>query len=218
MDADRFDDFLRALSAPRRRRSLFHLVTGLVLGGLASTAWLSESEAKKKRKGKKKRRKKNPPQSPPPPPTQCPATCPECQQCVNNQSCTPVNGGVCQNNACKVCQGGSCVNNNGITCGNSLCKECRDGQCVNKQNGTSCNNEGQCVNGACIDPPNCKGRGATCSAGTECCSQDCPTGTCAQSAEGEQCRTSRDCNPNDIAFLNFCNTSFVCQEPVVGGG
>src|SRR5688572_2289939 len=117
MDANRFDTLLRSFGASRSRRALIPLVASLVLGGTVGTRWSSETEAKGK--GKKKRRKKqgqgpsSPPPSPPPGQSQCPATCPECQQCVNGQSCTPLNGGVCQNSPCKICQGGACVSNDG---------------------------------------------------------------------------------------------------------
>jgi hypothetical protein len=199
MDANHFDILLRSFSASRPRRALIHLAAGLVLGGTAGTPWLSETEAKGK--GKKKRRKPkgqgpSTPPTPPPGPSQCPATCPECQQCVNGQSCTP--------------------RNDGLGCGNTLCKECRGGQCVNKANGTSCNGEGQCVHGACYDPQGCKGKGAECQYLIDCCSADCVNGKCAVSGVGDYCRTSRDCNVDDVAGLNFCDTSFTCREPAIG--
>jgi hypothetical protein len=123
---------------------------------------------------------------------------------------------VCQNNPCKLCRGGACVDNNGESCGNSLCKECRDGQCVYKAKGTSCNGEGQCINGACVEPPPCDGKGTECSWGLNCCSLDCVNGQCAVSGVGDYCRTSRDCNVNDVAGLNYCDTNFQCREPGIG--
>jgi hypothetical protein len=188
MDGRHFDTLIRSLGAARPRRSLAHLVAGLVLGGTVGASWLSEAEARRRGKGKRKGKKKGKGQS------QCPPSCPECQQCVNGQFCTPFNGG---------------------TCGNSLCKECQGGQCVNKQNGTSCNNTGKCVNGTCTPAPDCDPKGTSCSTGDTCCSGDCASGACAKSDPGENCITSSDCNTNPVGGLNFCNLDFKCQKPVV---
>lgn len=65
MDADRFDDLLRFLTATPSRRSVLSLAIGGVLGALG----LDDAEARKGKKGKKKnKRKKKKRTAPPPPP------------------------------------------------------------------------------------------------------------------------------------------------------
>ena len=128
----------------------------------------------------------------------CPATCPVCQACVNGQTCTPLaNDPACETNACKACQGGACVN---------------------APVGKPCDGTGKCNgSGTCAPAPNCVPRGGFCGEGEPrpCCSATCtldpgdPTGSCAQSAQGEPCITDDDCNSGMI-LLSVCGNDFTC--------
>jgi hypothetical protein len=218
MDATNFDRLTRAFSAAASRRTLLAGVTSGLLASLLPAFSPSETGARKKHKHKKRKKKIQAPQAPVP--VQCPPTCPECQQCVNGQSCTALNGAVCQNNECKACQGGVCANNNGIDCGSSFCKECQGGQCVNKQNGANCNGTGKCIDGTCAPAPTCSPKASICiKTAHNCCSGDCEgtgaTGTCGVSAEGEPCITNEDCNAS-IININFCGLDFKCHPIVIG--
>jgi hypothetical protein len=135
-------------------------------------------------------------------PAQCPPACPDCQHCVNGRTCTPAaDGATCQNNPCKVCQGGVCANTNGISCENSPCKECQDGVCVNKANDLSCESSGRCLDGTCNPRPRCSGIFADCSPQNPatCCSEVCVASSppfspfCYIGTAGKECIDDFDC-------------------------
>jgi hypothetical protein len=217
MDGEHFDRWTR--------RTFGLAVSGMAATLLGLTA--NSSDAKKKHKRKTKKKKKGAAAGPSP--VRCPASCPACQQCVNSQSCTPApNGGVCQNNACKSCQGGSCVNSDGILCEGNVCKscqggacvtrangaecgvcrECQAGNCVNKADGATCNGTGKCLNGGCTPAPNCIGAAQGCTIISDCCGGTCSDlvgGICPKSSAGERCITNADCDTG-----LSCNINFLC--------
>lgn len=105
MDARRFDDIARLLTATPTRRALVGLT------GLAGLVWLGttpEAEAKR-RKGKKKGKGKGKPQ----PSDTCTPACKECQTCTQRTCQTVADGAACSGG--KVCAGGTCVP---LRCGN----------------------------------------------------------------------------------------------------
>jgi len=123
---------------------------------------------------------------------QCPATCPECQQCIDGQTCSLASGGTCENN---------------------VCKECLKGNCVNKTPGTACPDGGKCNNGTCTPRPSCSSPGIGCIEATAqlCCSRTCSAaagGQCEPSAVSEACKTDADC---DVTLI--CSANFTCQVP-----
>ncbi len=136
MDGSQFDTLLRIVTTTRSRRGAILSV----LGGVAGLIDLGASEAKHK---KHKHKKGGSPPGSPPPGKRCPASCPDCQQCVNGQSCTP--------------------KTDGTACGNNDCKTCQSGSCVNKVDNTVCNDgAGLCGSGTCNTPPPCSPYGTQC--------------------------------------------------------
>src|SRR3954467_9022051 len=94
MDTERFDRWVRTLTAPRSRRGA---LTGLLGGGLSLLGVAGTTAKHHKKKHKKK--------------PKCPASCPVCQQCVDGRSCTfQANATPCGNLACQECRGGACTN------------------------------------------------------------------------------------------------------------
>jgi hypothetical protein len=192
MDGKRFDGLLRTATTAHSRRG----AVVAVLGGMVGLLGPTETEAKRKKHKKKKGG------SPPPPKPRCPATCPDCQQCVNGQSCTP--------------------KADGTACGNNDCKTCQSGACVNKADNTLCNDStGKCGSGTCKTPPaclpfggQCGGPGASplpcCGAGQTACvvTIPFPGGNISQcqglGAPGAPCLVDPDCLSQQCA-------GFVCR-------
>jgi hypothetical protein len=230
MDGSTFDALTRSLgTAGSRRRAL----AGLLGGALGLRGWregkdiqahdLSKKCKKKSGKQKKKCLKKAKQHSAS---HGSPCTSPggicennACKMC-QERTCVNNDGYGCENNACKVCQGGACVNNNGIGCEFNPCKVCQGGRCVNVVDNTPCNNTGKCLSGSCNPPPMCSATGAPCAGGQfgHCCSQGCTStnpgtlGSCVKSDGGERCRSDADC-----ATGLSCNASFVCQGACSAG-
>src|SRR3954471_5755763 len=119
MDTERFDRWVRTLTAPRSRRGA---LTGLLGGGLSL---LGVAGATAKHHKKKHKRKQGRDTSPPPPPLSPGPGCPTCT------------GKVCGDDGC----GGSCG-----ACG--ACTSCVGGACIPDADHTPCAT-GPCIGGTC---------------------------------------------------------------------
>jgi hypothetical protein len=190
MDAHRFDDLIRSLSAGSSRRGVVVGLTRGLLTLLPLALTRGESEAKKKKKRKRKKRKKStqsPPPSPPPPlaptpcvprcgstkpcgPDGCRGSCGSCHptepHCVNGR-CQCTSASTCPNPpAAAVCKAKACVN-----------ESCAIVNSPDGDPGTNCDGQQEvCQNGACVCVPKC-GNGTLC--GDDGCGGEC---TCADSA------------------------------------
>jgi hypothetical protein len=179
VESERFDGWVRALTARRSRRGA--LVE--LLGGGLGLAGVTAVEAKKHKKKKGGSPPASPPGSPPvaPPPStaSCPASCPVCQACVDGRSCT--------------------VQPNRTPCGNGGCRECQGGVCVSVPDETRCQGAGLCRDGLCNQPPDCLSiDSAPCGADAPCCNGTCDPidfiPTCqGQGEAGAPCHVDFDC-------------------------
>jgi hypothetical protein len=134
MYADRFDEVVRGLSAPDRRRML-----GLGLGGVLASLGLAGAEAKKKRKKKKKKCKGET--------KKCGKKCIPSSSCCSSADCG--GGATCQNGTCTPLPTCSDEVKNGsesdVDCGGS-CPRCGNGKtCAGPDDCSSA----FCANGTC---------------------------------------------------------------------
>jgi hypothetical protein len=163
MDASRFDDLLRSLSAMPSRRGIARAIAASALATpFVSLLALSDAAAKKKKRKKKNKKKrkatcsdgrKNGSESD----VDCGGSCPPC---ANGKSCTgrdDCEGGFCANGACAACatseqcgidDNGPCFceptvggpkacNQGGIPVEAESCEACPDGMRCIAENGTA---------------------------------------------------------------------------------
>jgi hypothetical protein len=177
MDATRFDLIAKRLGARATRRTLFAVLAGLGLSGMAGS--IQETEAGKKRKKCKGGKKK------------CGRKCIPKGNCCKHPDCG--DHGICTLGACgcetgyKECQG-SCIPL-GNCCAHTECpsgQQCCKGACTVV---TGCCNDVDCQLGQLCDQGQCVTGQGNCPAGANSClSGDIPCGNgcyCFQSMSGE---------------------------------
>jgi hypothetical protein len=197
MEANRFEDLLRALSADPSRRGVARTLLGLTLAGpLASLLGWPETEAKKKKR-KKKRTKKCRGGT-----RKCGKTCIPSSNCCTSDDCDA--GETCQNGSCTSsctpnCSGKECGDNGcGGSCGDcsGSNETCQGGQCVCAPGFKECN--GACIPndqccGACPGDKLCDGGECVCPADAP---NECPGNVClfgGQCCETAECPASQTC-------------------------
>jgi hypothetical protein len=138
VDAERFDDYLRALTRSNgsSRRGITRALGGITLGGSLG-AWLSLADLEAKRKNKKRKRKrkkrKNKKKNP------CTPKCAECQTCTDGACVNKPNGTACSDGACRfgACQ--ACGADGQTCCEDDTCPD--SGECGFD---TCCRQDGSC--------------------------------------------------------------------------
>lgn len=191
MNAQRFDDLLRAWSESRRSL-LWKTLPGLALGGLAAPD--AAAKVRNKKKKRKKRKEQQEPEVPPPPPPTNPPVLP----------CNVVGGEFCSGccDASAVCRSGTDDDACGI--GTAFCEACRgDQRCVHADgpathyeccvpHGGDCVAHACCSTLQCFDNRCCTPLGEACDARRECCTGDCQSGSCCLE-DGFDCLVSDEC-------------------------
>jgi hypothetical protein len=155
MDADRFDDVIRTLTASPSRRT----VLGLTLGGtLGSLLGIADADAKKKKRKKKKKCKGK---------KKCGKKCIPLTSCCTSADCGG-GGATCQNGTCacpageKNCQG-ACIPE--IDCCTNA--DCGGGDLICEDGGCVCGGGALDCSGSCCQPDDeiCKQPDAVCQSG-----------------------------------------------------
>lgn len=216
MEADRFDDIIRTLSAAPSRRIIVQAFAGLTLaGGLGTLAGLRDADARKKKRKKKKKKKS-----------------------AASGGCIPACGG-----ETPTCCSGNCVNTatNESNCGScgETCppgQTCCEGTCANLATdeancsacGVSCGPGQSCCGGACLDtaadPENCGGCGTMCGANAVCDEGSCTcppdraacNGQCACFHPACGCATDLECQGHSGNAQATCSISM--GQCACGGG
>jgi hypothetical protein len=188
MDAERFDDLLRAVASRGSRRTIVAALAGGWLVALPLVLGIAPTEARKR---KRKRRKQ-------------PLVCVCGARVCGPNNCGTGSCGSCGD--CKNCEGGACFNKaNGSAC-QGVCKECQNGVCSNKANGLGCGDNKTCQGGECVCSPSNRICGdICCPAGNVCLNSESKTcvsagGSCANDADfcvdgtgGEKCGSTDEC-------------------------
>ena len=108
-------------------------------------------------------------------------------------SCGLCPSGLFCNDATGACAGSCTPDCSGKRCGGNGC----GGTCGSCSGGQACGADGKCV---------CTPGGGTCSSFSDCCSQHCDQGTCAQCAgDGVSCGSAGGCCPGLSCTLGLCS-------------
>jgi hypothetical protein len=193
VDADRFDDLLRFVSASPSRRGMARALGAAALAGMfGQLVGINDLAAKKKKKKKCKASKGK---------KKCGKKCISLSSCCTSADCG--GGATCQNGSClcptgqKPCQG-ACISQESccVACGEL--GVCENGSCV-------CLTGGKACEGSCIPVGNC------------CASTDCgPNAVCANGTCS--CLSGfKDCQGSCISMAVCCGGSGICGEDADGG-
>jgi hypothetical protein len=155
VDANRFDDFLRALArnAGSSRRDIMRSLGGITLGGsLGAWLGLADADAKRKKRKKKKKKKKRKKDK-----NRCTPACTECETCTNGACVNRPNGTACSDGACRFGECEPCGADEQVCCPDSPCSgrtNCVVGGCCLE---LSCGGEEEacCVDGVCDEGQIC---------------------------------------------------------------
>jgi hypothetical protein len=170
MEADRFDDIVRTLSATPSRRAIARAMSGFALaGGMGTLLGLADAESRKRKRKHKKKKRCTP---------RCTGRVCGKDGCGGTCGVACTNGRVCQNGTCR-CPTECCVDPD--CAAGQLCAQ---GQCVTGQ--------GACALGtdACLTPlPTCGAPSCYCSTrnGTTRCGNHVPISAC------DSCTSDADC-------------------------
>ena len=171
MDADRFDDVLRALVSRASRRGILRALSSALLATLPSALTRPEVAAKKWRKRKKRKKKRRAVVSPPPP---------VCTGKPDDSSCDGTGK----------CLAGVC--NQPPTCRTFLMN------CSGPNTGTCCSdNCGPATAPFCF----AGGAGKHCLASNDCFSESCIGHRCQRGGTGSRCLSGADCLSNSCDMM-----------------